>query len=426
MPAIILPLLGASSSLGLLALSYMRPPAQQNPVTPVGPDVNPIIPTPVTPTPSGPRPLPKGNLPVGTQIAVVHPACGLPTDPPDCAAGLYTHTTPSADTATRIGPHGDPRHAYTGEEIGVLQDNVDPVDGSGGKWAQVITAGNPNPSWVRQIDPQGRVNFTYTGEVIGGGGEQPIVTSGISGVGGYGYGYGHAPTIGAAPGHPFHRFAQQRYRTAASKVPARGAAPAAAHALPAHLMSSQQSSAYYGPTGPQSFRSAPGAAAAARSLFSGQGGRSMDYIGQHVGRGGGGGGGHGGGGGMHGGGGMMHGGGGFHGMHGFRARGFGFGGFPFWPWWGGWGWPSCDPYTPPGWPGSCYPYGGYGYGGYGYGGYPGYYGGYGYGAGYPGYGYGGYGGYYPSYPYPTGLYGYGAPVFFGGQGQQQHHYAQAA
>lgn len=120
------------------------------------------------------RPLNKTNLPAGTVIVRVAPACDAQDriQFPGCDNGLLMHTEPNASAATRVGPPGTLAHPFTGEEMGVLpgEDAIPEIGAAAGasnRWAHVVTPAGTG--FVRVVDSKGRSNIDPTGEVIGGG-----------------------------------------------------------------------------------------------------------------------------------------------------------------------------------------------------------------------------------------------------------------
>ena len=135
------------------------------------------VPTIPQPAQSGQRRPPASAPPAGTPLAVVDPFC-VPDVPP-CNVGMRLRTGPGVAFPT-VGQDGDPRHAFTGELVGVLEQGLGKANrpaGSKEEWWHVVTAGGGD-GFTRAIDPEGNPNFAFTGEKAG----QPVAS--ISGDGG--------------------------------------------------------------------------------------------------------------------------------------------------------------------------------------------------------------------------------------------------
>lgn len=137
-----------------------------------------IVPTIPQAAQAGQRRPPASALPAGTPLAVVDPFC-VPDAPP-CNVGMRLRTGPGTSFPT-VGEDGDPRHAFTGDLVGVLEQKIAEANrpaGSKAEWWHIVTAGGGD-GFARAIDPEGNPNFAFTGEKAG----QPGTVA-ISGYGG--------------------------------------------------------------------------------------------------------------------------------------------------------------------------------------------------------------------------------------------------
>lgn len=117
--------------------------------------------------------------------AVFPPGSGEATVIPNTQGGIITRNEPSTrgGERTKLAPDGDPRLAYNGETVAVIETGIKEIGAPAGapnEWWHIITPGGMN-GFSRAVDGQGVRNFNLIRAPQGGGGA--VVSTTIPGAG---------------------------------------------------------------------------------------------------------------------------------------------------------------------------------------------------------------------------------------------------